>query len=109
MDEWLKGVIAGSAAVLISTALSMRTTEKLIKEAEIDFDNPGPCKSSGGLQCDSVIQKNIALKTTQEAQNAVLVAEELENQANKEKQLALEAAAARAAAKSSPQQQRQQY
>ena len=40
MDEWLKGVIAGSAAVLISTALSMRTTEKLIKEAEIDFDNP---------------------------------------------------------------------
>ena len=40
MDEWLKGVIAGSAAVLISTALSMRTTEKLIKEAEIDFANP---------------------------------------------------------------------
>ena len=40
MDEWLKGVVAGSAAVLISTALSMRTTEKLIKEAEIDFANP---------------------------------------------------------------------
>jgi hypothetical protein len=40
MDEWLKGVIAGAAAVLISTALSMRTTEKLIKEAEIDFANP---------------------------------------------------------------------
>ena len=40
MDERLKGVIAGSAAVLISTALSMRTTEKLIKEAEIDFANP---------------------------------------------------------------------
>jgi hypothetical protein len=40
MDDWLKGVIAGSGAVLVATAWSMRSTEKLLKEAEIDFANP---------------------------------------------------------------------
>lgn len=33
---------------------------------EIDFDNPELCKSSGGLQCDSVIQENIASKSKNE-------------------------------------------
>ena len=40
MDDWLKGVIAGAGAVLAASAWSMRSTEKLLKEAEIDFANP---------------------------------------------------------------------